>query len=70
MLIALAASEENNLEGADVSNAYLYRDHDVSITIEQSTDSAQDQLRTGMPVSSLSVFMVQNKLEKFVVFFA
>ncbi len=70
MLIALAASEESNLEGADVSNAYLYGDHDVSITIEQSTDSAQDQLRTGMPVSSLSVFMVQNKLEKFVVFFA
>ena len=41
MLIALPASQDVSLEGADVSNAYLYGDLDISIIMEQPTDSTQ-----------------------------
>ncbi len=40
MLIALAASEESYLEGADVSDASIYGDLDVSIIEKQPTDSS------------------------------
>ncbi len=47
MLIAIAASEAINLEGADLSNAYLYGDLDIPIIIGQPTDSCQEPAKPG-----------------------
>jgi len=41
MLIAIAAGDNLVLEGADVSNAYLYGDIDIPIIMEQPTNSTQ-----------------------------
>ncbi len=46
MLLAIEASEESYLEGADTSNAFLYGNLDVPIIMEQPTDSSQ---LTAMP---------------------
>ncbi len=40
MLFALVASEESYLEGADLSNTYLYGDHNSPILMEQPTNSS------------------------------
>ncbi len=44
--LAIAAAQNLTLEGADNSNAYLYGDLDISILIEQPTDSTK---RHAMP---------------------
>ncbi len=41
LLLSMAANQDLLLEGADVSNAYLYGDLDVPIFIEQPTNSTQ-----------------------------
>ncbi len=46
MLLAIAAAQNLTLEGADISNAYLYSDLDISILMEQPTDSTK---RHAMP---------------------
>ena len=40
-LIAISAAENSTLEGADISNAYLYGNLDVPIIMEQPTESSQ-----------------------------
>jgi len=47
MLIALAAGEDAYLEGADVSNAYLYGDLKVPIIMAQPTNSSQTPDKPG-----------------------
>ncbi len=47
-LIALAASEASYLEGVDVSNAYIFRELDVPIIMEQTTDSSQEVVKPGV----------------------
>ncbi len=47
MLISLAASQDINLEGANVTNAYLYGDLDIPILMQQPTDSSQELAKPG-----------------------
>jgi len=47
MMINFAAAEGLILEGADISNAYLYGGMGVPILIEQPTDSSQLEARPG-----------------------
>jgi len=47
MLLALAAAEDSYLEGADVSNAYLYGDLTIPIIMQQPTDSSQKLAKPG-----------------------
>ena len=47
ILICFAASQNLILEGADISNAYLYGNLDVPIIMEQPTDSSQIEARPG-----------------------
>lgn len=48
MLLALVAAQNLVLEGADVSNAYLYGDIDTPIIMHQPTDSTGRQKHPGM----------------------
>ena len=47
LLIAIAAAENAQLEGADVSNAYLYGELDIPIIMQQPTDSSQKPAMPG-----------------------
>jgi len=47
MLIAIAAGDNLIIEGADVSNAYLYGDMDIPIIMEQPTNSTQKPAMPG-----------------------
>lgn len=46
MLVAYAAANDLVLEGADISNAYLFGNLDVPIIMEQPTDSSQRAVST------------------------
>ena len=47
ILFSFAASQDLHVEGADISNAYLYGKLDITIIIEQPTDSSQVQMKPG-----------------------
>ena len=47
MLISLSAAARSFLEGADVSNAYLYGNLDIPIIMEQPRDSSKIQAKPG-----------------------
>ncbi len=47
MFTSLSAAAGSFLEGADVSNAYLYIDLNIRIIMEQPTDSSQVQAKPG-----------------------
>lgn len=47
MLLALTASQDLTIEGADVSNAYLYGDLEFPIIMDESTDSSQVPAKPG-----------------------
>ncbi len=46
MLISLSTAAGSFLEGADVSNAYLYGDTDIPIIMEHPTGSSQVQAKS------------------------
>ena len=48
ILLAMAASENLIVEGGDISNAYLYRDINLTIFLEHPTDSTCRQEFPGM----------------------
>ncbi len=47
MLLAIAAAQNLMLEGADISNAYLYGDLGIPILMEQPTDSTKRHTMPG-----------------------
>lgn len=47
MLFSLAANEELLMEGADISNAYLFGELDVPIIMNQRTDSTRRHAKPG-----------------------
>ncbi len=47
MILSTAANQNVLLEGADIWNAYLYGDQDISISMEQPTNSTQCEQMPG-----------------------
>ena len=64
-IVAFAAAHGLTLEGADISNAYLYGNLDIPIIMEQPTDSSQFEAKPSMYVNSLSLFTEQGRQERY-----
>lgn len=48
MILAYAAGQDLNFEGADICNAFLYGDLEVPVFMEQPTDSSGKEEQPGM----------------------
>ena len=47
MLLSVPAAENDNVEGGDVGNAYLYADIDIHVIMEQPANSTQVETGPG-----------------------